>query len=617
MYNPGYYRRQIVLTVLVILFFLAGSLVMMLSFSSRYGSEGIPYTGEYLVDQTGSLTDEEIRSGRGNFLPFREKNTLSLGLVPYPVWIRLTTAAVAEGGEYSLFVDRPVEEIDIYRPGAEVPDLSGRINHRIRHSDHFLAIRCRNLTTIRLHEGQKGVIYLRVKSLSHPLTVPLRLISNRAALFLTGRTTFFFGLLSGFLLLVLILNLLFYFIFQERDYLLYSFCFGLVSLALLGSSGFTDLLGDFLPGSIGRFSGVFLFPLGWGAAGLFIIRFTGLKNRYPRFFQLLKGLLFLAPILSVLSLVPNLTFTILVAEYALAVPITLLTLFVIVRYSDSRQIAASFFIAAWGTLGVCVIIGTLRDFTLLPFNRITDNVIWIGLVIHAFLMFMAISDRIRFNEEQKELAERKVVRERNRIAAEIHDSVGADFSVFVQEMMVDPGRNWTARDISNRLKFYLDRIRDIVYMLNRDYDLPERLEKEMAQQLSRLKNLGLVEIESRLEPLGRILGIEKSYHLLRIYNEWIANIIKHAGADRITVGFCREKNRAVLRIVNNGGGIDWTPGEASLEYTEGQGLRSIGWRCRSIGARAVSVRQGEQYLFTVSIPVRDEKPEEPQAAERL
>jgi signal transduction histidine kinase len=611
LYSPEYYQRQIALTILVIVFFLSGALLILAMFSLKPRPvDALQKTG-YCIDRGNRLSYDDVRSDPSLFRESPQTGVFNLGFIRHPVWIRLVVGPVPTAGVHYLSIGEPVDEILFWNPGEEVPGLAGRMIPPHNVGDDFLSMKSQYLFPLRFREGQSLVCYMKVRNHGIPLILPVKLYNEKSAAYLTSRTTFFAGLLIGFLLLVLILNLLFYFIFQERDYLLFSIYLGTISLALLGFNGITDLLTGPAAAAFNYRAGVFFLPLTYMMAGLYINHFIALKTVRPGLNRILWIFLSLCPVLSVLSLFHPLIHTVLLVEYLMAVPLAVFYFFVIVRYTDKKHIAAYFFMAGWSVLGVGIILGVLKDSTLIAYNMLTDNLIWISLVIHSFLMFMAISDRVRFDEEQKDAAEKKVIRERNRIAAEIHDSVGADFSVFVQEMMVDPGRSYPAREISERLKFYLDRIRDIVYMLNRDYDLPERLEKEMEAQLNRLKNLGLLEIESRIEPLGKVLGIEKSYHLLRIYNEWIANIIKHSGADRIRVDFYREKTRVLLKVASTGRGINWVAGTECEGITEGQGLRNIGWRCRSIRAQASSTPDGDRYLFIVSIPVKDRDQETP------
>ena len=171
--------------------------------------------------------------------------------------------------------------------------------------------------------------------------------------------------------------------------------------------------------------------------------------------------------------------------------------------------------------------------------------------------------------------------------------------------MVWPDKTYKAQEITPRLKFYLQRIRDIVYMLNRDFDLPDRLESEILIRLGRLKGLKRYNVSSKIESVGTLLGIEKCYHLLRIFDEWITNILKHSHPDTIDVRLCLMKNRVLLEIRDNGTGIVWSPGKRNKKIIEGQGLNSITWRSQSIGATAEAKKEeGDINLFSIAIPYK-------------
>jgi len=76
-------------------------------------------------------------------------------------------------------------------------------------------------------------------------------------------------------------------------------------------------------------------------------------------------------------------------------------------------------------------------------------------------------------------------------------------------------------------------------------------------------------------------------HLFRIAQEAVANSLKHARADTITITLGVEEGRLCLSVIDNGVGI------RDVEASPGMGMRIMRYRADLIGAQFV-VRRGDQ-----------------------
>jgi signal transduction histidine kinase len=83
------------------------------------------------------------------------------------------------------------------------------------------------------------------------------------------------------------------------------------------------------------------------------------------------------------------------------------------------------------------------------------------------------------------------------------------------------------------------------------------------------------------------LGGSAAQHLYHIAQEALTNAAKHAQADRIDIELDAEADGLVLRITDDGRGIDETMDveSSSASGPEGMGLRVMEYRARAIGAR--------------------------------
>ena len=578
----------------------------MYNYNSKKKFTKINYTLSYYKDSENELTFSDIITDKVVFTPIAKNRTLNLGFTRASVWLKIE---LYPEKEQTLVLDirRPLNDVYFYSPDRYFAAIAGRsLPGDLKINQDFF-VRNHYSFNLKPFPGEQYTCYLKLRNYALPLIVPVNIYDENDFFFSLGQKNFIFGIFIGFILIVLVINIIFHLMVDDNSYILFSLYILTVFLTLIGFYGFFDSL-QFRNIRGGNLNITFcVYPLTYISAGFFINKYLELKKSRPRLNALLRIPLLTIAVLSLLSLFRRTLYFTVLAQYILSIPMILVYFFVIIFNMGKKDSPSGFFLISWSTIAVGAIVINLKDLSVMPFSLVTENIIWVSLVVHIFLMFMAIADRERSSKMEKEQADKKLIEERNRIAAEIHDSVGADFSVFVQELMVWPEKEYQARDITPRLKFYLQRIRDIVYMLNRDFDLPNRLESEINIRLGRLKGLKRYTLTSKIEQVGNLLGIEKCYHLLRIFDEWITNIVKHSQPAFIDIRLILGKNRVLLEIRDNGAGIVWNPGRRSKKIIEGQGLNSITWRSRSIGATVEAKREAElTNLFSIAIPFKME-----------
>ncbi len=179
-----------------------------------------------------------------------------------------------------------------------------------------------------------------------------------------------------------------------------------------------------------------------------------------------------------------------------------------------------------------------------------------------------------------------IYQERKRIGILLHDDLGHDL---------------LAADI--RLKLLSDRIRSVSPGISDELVEIEKSIKDMMNDVRRLshglipfKNQGL-DLREMLDAatimMSKYYGLQYSYtihpevnitsesvisELFNIIIESSVNAVKHSGCDTITITLSPEKNLYVMRITDNGKGIQ----ENKLRFP-GAGLAIMRYRARSIG----------------------------------
>ena len=182
----------------------------------------------------------------------------------------------------------------------------------------------------------------------------------------------------------------------------------------------------------------------------------------------------------------------------------------------------------------------------------------------------------------KQVEELAVLKERNRLARELHDSVtqtlyGATLETETAIRQLKAGKQEEALMVLHELQQdgqqALQEMRLLIYELR-----PPILEKE-----------GLVlALKSRLEMVGAKAGIEVEFHsdwprslpkdmeegLYRIAQEALNNVVKHSQASRVILNLSHANNRFSMEIKDDGIGFDVSRSNSAEGYGIGvQGMR--------------------------------------------
>ncbi|NJD07611.1 MAG: sensor histidine kinase [Methylococcaceae bacterium] len=170
--------------------------------------------------------------------------------------------------------------------------------------------------------------------------------------------------------------------------------------------------------------------------------------------------------------------------------------------------------------------------------------------------------------------------ERRRLMRDMHDGLGsALISSLVAIERGQPAPGETAamlRECVDELRLVIDSLdpgeRDVVALLAA---LRFRMERRLASAGIRL--------EWHMPDLPALpwLGPPEALHLLRIFQEVLVNVIKHAGASRIVLSASLDGGEVEIRCVDDGSGFDISVPSV------GRGLRSMVERCDQLGGRVL------------------------------
>ena len=212
---------------------------------------------------------------------------------------------------------------------------------------------------------------------------------------------------------------------------------------------------------------------------------------------------------------------------------------------------------------------------------------------------------IRLAEEGQHSA---LLQERNRVAREMHDTLGQSFTgilvqleaaedVLTENPQVARGHLKKARDLARES---LAEARRSVWALRpralEDGDLASAL-RNLAHQMTAGKQ---IKVDFSMRGTVRPLSPETEVHLLRIGQEALTNALRHAQASRVWIELAFNRRRVQLSVQDNGHGFN-VPSDSK---DGGFGHLSLHERAEQIGARiTVNSEPGSGTRVVAVVPV--------------
>jgi two-component system, NarL family, sensor histidine kinase UhpB len=205
-------------------------------------------------------------------------------------------------------------------------------------------------------------------------------------------------------------------------------------------------------------------------------------------------------------------------------------------------------------------------------------------VAEVITAFNATLERL---EEERRSSMRRVLSaqeaERRRIAQELHDQIGQNLTAVVLELKrlhgrVEPEWSETLADAQELARESLDELRRISYELRPaaldDLGLPSAL-AALCGSVGRRAGLEVsYDVDRELPPLQP----EVELAVYRITQEALTNAVRHSGCSHVHVSVAVAADAVVLRVVDDGRGLDGGP-------RTGGGIRGMRERALTIGGQ--------------------------------
>ncbi|WP_299095485.1 sensor histidine kinase [uncultured Winogradskyella sp.] len=207
-----------------------------------------------------------------------------------------------------------------------------------------------------------------------------------------------------------------------------------------------------------------------------------------------------------------------------------------------------------------------------------------GLSLVGLFAFISILRSRSFAKKEQKLQEELTQNiiasqeeERNRVAMELHDSVGQQLILLSRK-----AQNLNDEALKELTKQTLADVRSISHGL-----FPVVLKRlgfsaAVQDMVNNLDEESDVFFTTEIDPVDESLTEDKALHLYRIIQESLNNIVKHSEAKAVSVEiFKNEQEKVVLKIKDNGKGFDFNE---KSQKSKSLGIKSIQERCKIICA---------------------------------
>lgn len=369
--------------------------------------ERMPIGGQValLKDTTGLLSFDQIASpGFENRFIQNIQVPPSLGFTTYPVWCRFKIKNHTNQQLVLAIDNASIEKIDLYVQKNGVFRHKAISAYRPFHQREILS----NKPFFRLEiaEDSTQVCYLRLQT-DAGLQFPLMIYSLESLAEHEHNSAVRNGLYIGIMIIMMIYNLFIYFSTRDRSYLYYVLYVAFITLTNVIEKGFAfEFLWPSAP-SLNHYVNITACLTGIFAI-LFAVEFLQISRHAKKirpFFAILIGC-FLITI--VIILFRNRFLGLMLTEaLSILATLSLLTAGFIVYKNGFKP--AIYYLIAWGTLLLGVIIFLLKDFKLVPYTDFTINSLIIGSAVEAMLLSLALANRINIYKKEKETAQHEAL----------------------------------------------------------------------------------------------------------------------------------------------------------------------------------------------------------------
>lgn len=219
---------------------------------------------------------------------------------------------------------------------------------------------------------------------------------------------------------------------------------------------------------------------------------------------------------------------------------------------------------------------------------------WFNILTLSSLIFIVYTiSKIRINQieetrhQHQEFARQLINAqeiERQRIAAELHDSIGQDLLIIKNRALL--GLNQKSINKLSREQFdeisvtatrALDETRAIARNLRPQHLQRFGLTRTLVGKIEEVENSSRIEFQTKIDEIDGLFSKDDELSIFRIIQECLNNIVKHSQTQSAIIEFIKSDNSITLKIQDFGKGF------ANQNEKNGFGLTSIEQRVKILG----------------------------------
>ncbi len=554
------------------------------------------------VDRSHRLTIREIASDSVTREFRQAKSPIpNFSSTTSAIWVRFTVIdSTDEYGFWLLEVGYPMlDEVRLYAQ-SEDSSFSEAISsnavpvevREIRHRLHYFHLN--------LKKEIPTQYFLRITArTSIPISLTVRHVREFMDYDHNAQLTL--GIFYGALLIMMLYNLFLFFSVRDRVYLLYVCYVISYTIYQLGSDGLSKEYlftsgRDFFYWTYGGIAGFLFF------GSLFTQVYLTTKQRTPKLDYILRSIDVLA-LLSLLFL-PVLAggqMDLIASVLGVSYIVTGMAAAIICRRQGYRP--ASYYLLAISGFFIGFLFRILRVDALAPMNFFTENAFQMGVLWEVTMLSLALGDRIN-TLKAEHARERELTR--HRISSDLHDEIGSNLSSIAVSSQLMKRQTYLRKsekeqleDINTAARETAEAMRDIVWFINPEHDIPGQLCARMRQTAALL--LRDVEVSFEMEDgcLKNVRELQARRNIHLIFKESLNNIVRHARATKVSIDVRSKSDFIYLCIRDNGIGFDPT------QVKDGNGLKNIRSRAQQLKADLTiksKINEGTEICLTYGIP---------------
>ncbi len=245
--------------------------------------------------------------------------------------------------------------------------------------------------------AQADPVYLRIDAKKEAF-IPIKSYSQENFLKQEQSQMLIVGLFYGFALMVIVVNLFYYFNFQDRSFLYYALFLISVGITFSHRDGFIQILG--VPKGFSFYSDIFMHTVTGFLGSIFAIEYLQLKKNYPKFIYSLYFVIAISFVFDLLFLYSHDFRYMYLSDlfiYYVFIGCWFVSLLLFKKYSY-----AVYFCIAYSLMVILVFVFFIAPYFAMASTAVDENILKIGAYFEMLIITFAVVVRMRILQDENQ-----------------------------------------------------------------------------------------------------------------------------------------------------------------------------------------------------------------------